>query len=395
MIATIERHRERSLSELPVWVRAICQGGDDFTNHGYTTKFAARKAVLLSAVRRGWTCDECFRVFLADPALPAYELWASSRTEIGPHGRLKRLQEDYRQCLAHAANTPAPPRSSGDARAQIGEIIAEAAIADFPGVSGRTDRDVLKAVHATGTEYGSMSVILPARDIALRAGVSRTTAAKSLGRLVTAGWIKRTVKVEGWPTGVYVITRGKEVYHNGTYLGQDPDSNMSTCGTPDPAHETWVTLGKAAKAAWSALDTEPRSCREIARRASIGNCTSLRVLRVLAECALAIRDDDKKWIRGEANPDEVASLHSFDTVARRKKQYEVERAANDYKAQQADIEAGSPIGRKSYSAKPRSEHVELNPVAAKPALVSVPDTGTKECCPPGRNCPWCWTVEAA
>src|SRR5215471_17258698 len=150
---------ERSISELPVKLRAIAAGGADFTQYGYATKFTAWKAILTAAIRAGWTFEDCYRAFLADPTLPTYELWASGRSDIGQHGRLKRLQEDYAQAYSYVAATPAPVTNAAGARARVAELMVMAAGAAWTGVAGRTDRDVLAVLHKYAKKTGSLTVL--------------------------------------------------------------------------------------------------------------------------------------------------------------------------------------------------------------------------------------------
>ena len=81
--------------------------------------------------------------------------------------------------------------------------------------------------------------------------------------------------------------------------------------TYNPAHETWLHLGKGAGELWSLLTDDPQGVRELARAASVSPSTvSRRQLPKLADQELAARQDDG-WVTGPRTPNQVAEANGW------------------------------------------------------------------------------------
>jgi hypothetical protein len=283
---------------------AIIYDNDTAWEDHYSSKFRARRAVMLHAVRLGWSLEDC-RIVFANPVNPGSRLWTHGSNErpIRPAEVTKRLMRDYQS--AHAVVMAQPSyQTAAEARQRVGELIAEAKVNPWSGRAGRTDRDVLAALHAAATAVGTDAVDMSVRDIALAAGVAhRDTVTRSLRRLEKAGWLSKPetprfgkaqrYKLSG-PLPAHITVSGEVHIHVGSY-GASVFAN----------HEVWLRLGKAAMALYQVLDVAPASARKLAERAGVNRKTANRQLPVLRSYDLASGSKNQGWSFGVLSPDEV------------------------------------------------------------------------------------------
>ena len=142
---------------------------------------------------------------------------------------------------------------------------------------------------------------MAARSAALGAGVTKATAARSLARLVAAGWLVRTPgKREFHLAQEY---RVQEVNRSETYHPHVVRQLVCPVET-HPDHEVWLRLGKPAMWLRAALDVNPVSARQLARLAGVSQTTAQRQLPTLWALGLASRSDHG-WTLGPLSPDQV------------------------------------------------------------------------------------------
>lgn len=285
----------------------------------YRDKFRARRAVALAAVNKGWTFQDC-ELTLLDPTRAVSQLWltGSHGQELGRQQAFKRLKGDYEASTGRARQNPAY-RSASEARQRIGELAAEAASYPWKGRSGKTDQDVLTALRHLASKAGTDAVDASVRDLSILAGVTVRTVSRSLRRLACQRWI---IRVSGPPEAVFGASRAARyklsspymVRQNVTYESLNivlAESHMWRNGAPvDPGHEVWVQLGKSAMALYRVLDVTPRSARQLARLADVGNRTADRKLPVLAGLGMAAKTD-QGWTFGTVSPYEVAKSEGW------------------------------------------------------------------------------------
>lgn len=274
-------------------IARIADGGD-WTSR-YASKFAARRAVVLACVARGWDENSARAKLIMDDS-PALYLWESDRGNADTPDQ--RFTRDWRAAVQRFRESPSW-QSAAEVRQWLGQLTSEIESARWTGRTGRTDQAVMLAVLAIASRAGTSEPDLPVRTVAMEAGVSLATACRSLARLRDAGWIRRT-----WKSGSpYDTAQRYKVSLNGTDSYEVP-TELSV-PLRDTSHETWVRLGMAALATWSALDVQPRGVREVARRAGVGKTTASRWLPKLASYDLAARGE-YGWIAGKATADDVA-----------------------------------------------------------------------------------------
>ncbi len=257
----------------------------------YRSAFAARRAIVLSAVNAGWTLDDCQRAFAANG------LWHSTSGERAE----RRVRRDYEAASRHADANPSF-RFAEDARQYIGLVTAEVEGFPWRGVSGRVDRDVMLCVCRRATRVACTAINVSVRDAATGAGVTKATAARSLQRLVSSGWLIKTGEREFHLAQGYRITR--EVNGSETYEPLRKVLRITCLRNAHPDHEVWQRLGKPAMQLWSVLDVGPQSARALARAATVAQDTARRNLPRLAEVGLAVLDPDG-WRVGRLSPDQV------------------------------------------------------------------------------------------
>lgn len=319
--------------------------GEDWSEH-YSDKFRARRAVMLAAVNKDWTYQDCELVLL-DPLNAGSSLWLTGSDDrpLRRPDSLKRLRRDFEAASTYRRDNPGY-KSAADARAYIGELKAEARSWHW---KNRYDRDILRFFHAQATWVGCDRINVSVRAASLGAGCSLHTAHTGIHRLIRDGWLERaedtrpageseTTQVslrqpmKSGRANLYRVKRPGKRCPTGEHItcttGED---NMFLDGTPtEPAHEVWVRLGKVSMDVYSVLNGRPVSVREAARKAAAAKSTVHRTLPVLAAYGLARKTDDG-WVKGPCNPDQVVENMGWIGVnsksAMRALQYQDERLA--------------------------------------------------------------------
>jgi hypothetical protein len=298
--------------------REIMYGSDHAWSEHYSSKFCARRGVILHAVNLGWSYQDC-RAELGNPMNAGSCLWRlGSNDRVLPDGQVtKRLTEDYKAaCRKYAADPPVYDRA--DARIRIGELTSLIPAWNWHGVSGRTDHDVISYVLSKMTDIGSTRINVASRDVSIGAGVSQRTALRSLTRLVNAGWLRHDSADAIDHAPAYEAVSAAEIMSKlskvtdsgvtggGSYNLCEEQDHMSQYRSPgNPSHETWVRLGKSSKAVYDVLTDDPVSARAVSKAASVSKDTANKKLPELRSYDLAAYEDG--WIIGTASPDQVCN----------------------------------------------------------------------------------------
>jgi DNA-binding MarR family transcriptional regulator len=158
-------------------------------------------ALAMSAANRRWGQDDVIAL-ISTPGTYINQLWERRCDDRGTD----RASAWFRRHVWPAAVArirASPPRSGSDVG--LSGTVRAAACARWSGTGGATDRRVLLAVLGRARELGKIELDLSVRDVAEIAGVTRSTAATSLGRLAANGWIVR-------------MENGSPRHHAATYL---------------------------------------------------------------------------------------------------------------------------------------------------------------------------------
>jgi Mn-dependent DtxR family transcriptional regulator len=275
--------------------------------NGYATKFAARRGIMLHAVNRGWTLEDCRRDFL-NSYYPGSKYWTTGDA----HRRLshaqseKRIRDDYSACAARASQQPTY-HHKGEVCQELSILIDRVEARAWSGRTGRTDRDVLVGVLKRMSDIGSDRINFSARDAMLAAGLgSPATASNALKRLVSDEWLELTEK-GGWRAAA-------EYKSNVTARLNRPDSTghreMGETKPEGAEHETWLHLGKASRDLYGSLTSEPQTARQLAKAANVHPSTASRNLPKLESEGMAVKKDDG-WIIGPLSPDDVVYSYGW------------------------------------------------------------------------------------
>lgn len=303
---------------------AILYGSDTAWEFHYSSKFSARRALMLHAVNLGWSLEDCYSAF-TNPRNPGSRLWTHGSNErlLTAAETDRRIWRDHESAVRRALDNP-QYRNAAEARQRIGEIIAIVRAVRWQGRSGRTDRDTLLFALRRATEVGSDRVGISIRDAAIGSGITPSTAAKSLRRLVKAGWLSYGKRERTRYSNTY-----KCVIPTHIILSDVVQIHVSANDAPFSAgHEVWARLGKAARAIYYSLSAAPATARKLAKSADVGSRTADRQLPILASYGLAKRTDEG-WITGPRSPDDVMVdmgwIENNSKVERRRREAEQDR----------------------------------------------------------------------
>lgn len=184
-------------------------------------------------------------------------------------------------------------------RAQIEphlEQLRRASAQPWTGQSGGSDLAVLQAIERLARRYGRLPVVAPVGEVAVIAGVARTTARRSLRRLCHDGWL--------------VQVKGHTQTMAATYdLGPMVSVVVSTTAPVqvelgcEAARRSGV--GRAKVRLWSLLVETPQTTNSLAHQLGRAPGTIRRQLGQLAQHDLAERRGGG-WSQGPATLEEVA-----------------------------------------------------------------------------------------
>jgi DNA-binding MarR family transcriptional regulator len=243
---------------VPTWTLATLDG-----RHDYRSDHAALAAVALSVLNSGqrfW--DFCH--LATDPSrdLAARYVLTERGRERAPHRRERLLRRTWEKAQAMP-----PPAADPFAVRRKAENIRRAAERDtWTGQAGTSDLAALDAVLTFSVEQRTMTPVLGCRAIAERTGLTKSSAARALHRLVTRGYLHLAEKAQGENASTYRLT------------APPVPAEHRQDGTPSPealrAGSVSHLVGVGTLTALSALDAFARG--------ALGR-TAARVLSVLGD----------------------------------------------------------------------------------------------------------------
>lgn len=206
------------------------------------------------------------------------------------------------------------------------------------GQKTRTTLRVLGELCKLAVAHKRLTVTVSCRQLAELAGINKDTAARHLDLLVEAGVIRRVHGDERRQSeaAAYAIINHDREGEGGSSVDTQSHSLTAKGGedksvypiATSPAHlPIWrqVDLGESGRLVFSALDVdEPASAKELHRRTKVSYRTVRVKLPALEGRALAIRSPDG-WLRGPANPADVASQDAIDAAKSARISYQNQR----------------------------------------------------------------------
>jgi hypothetical protein len=287
--------------------QAIVYGGADWAAHyPGKRKIAARSSVMAHAIQQGWTLTDCRLTF------PECDLWATGESgrPLDAAETIRRITGDYGRVSAWVAANP-PLGNATAVKRYVTELMTLADGWPWHGPQGRADRDSLRYMHETARNLGTDLIHMSARELALATGVTCARAARSLKRLCQQhGWLELAERGGPRHAARYRITTPPKteigMRDNETYTASSTYRERNVCiKNAHPGHEVWTRYGKASMDLWAVLSDVPVSGRTAARRAGVAESTARKNLPALADVGLAVKTDDRKWVRGPLTPDQV------------------------------------------------------------------------------------------
>jgi hypothetical protein len=287
----------------------LLYSGDAWELRGYTSRFAARRAIVMHAINRGWSFEDCRRDFL-NQAHDGSKFWTKHEDgrKLTKAQSEKRVRDDFQSCNAYVTQHPTYGHNA-EVRQEISVLITRLEMRHWSRRTGRTDRSVLLGVLRRMCEIGSDRINFSARDAALAAGLaSPATAAKALGRLVSDGWLERTPSAGFGLAAEYKCAVTERLSRDvGVAQREIGDDAQKT----NPDHEAWLHFGKAARDIYECLTGEPKSVREIITGAKVARSTAYDNLEKLKVEGMAVKTADGGWVIGPMTPDDLVYSYGW------------------------------------------------------------------------------------
>jgi len=235
---------------------------------------------------------------------------------------MKYLRREHAQALEYVRKNALVLDRNG-ALLAITEWREAVESAVWRGQGAITDRNTLHAsgriAHATGS---ATRFPLSARRLADEIGVSATTAARSLKRVVKAGWLRPVLRSDGANPAVYALTipRGCEVGGTSPHTGiaREVSHLLHSFG---PSHDAWRrrALGKGPQRVYELLLRNLTAAAEIASHLGITKRAVYQHLERLRDAEL-VENNNARWHCTDRTLAEVAA--EFGTEGQGEKQRE-------------------------------------------------------------------------
>ncbi len=338
-------------------IAALLRDGDV---HGrYQSRSEAVMATALAAASAGWT-ESAWRDVLASSALGE---WAAQQRRKGGGLRHRnpadvdhRLATTWRAAARRAAERP-PVADASSVRAELAALLATADHNPglWAGAAGVTDRAVLAALVDVALSACTVTPSASTRQLSEAANISHGTAAVSLERLRTRGWLRLEQPAAGTQAATWRLVRPEHVQdppaHVDEVLDNLPPRSVTPAGGSARAHDAFTHtihggLGRVAARLFDALDDGAHgglTVRELASLTGLHPRTVIRHLIALQAADLATSGGPatdttgRTWSRSlsagnplqlQATLDATAAvLGSTGTTARRAARHAAEREA--------------------------------------------------------------------
>jgi DNA-binding transcriptional ArsR family regulator len=338
-------------------IAALLRDGD--THGRYHSRSEAVMATALAAAGAGWT-ETAWRDVLAGSALSD---WAAYQRRKGGGLRHRnpadvdhRLATTWRAAARRAAERP-PVADAPSVRAELAALLAAADHNPglWAGAAGVTDRAVLAALVDVALAACTITPSASTRQLSEAANISHSTAAVSLERLRTRGWLRLEQPAAGTLATTWRLVRPQHVQdppaHVDEVLDALPPRPLTPAGGSARAHDAFTHtvhggLGRVAARLFDALDDGAHgglSVRELAALIGLHPRTVIRHLIALQAADLATSGGPttdgagRTWARSLTAGDPrhlqtaldtaAAVLGSTGTTARRAARHAAEREA--------------------------------------------------------------------
>ncbi len=147
---------------------------------GKYSEWATASSIAMHCMNAGFTEDEYIEFVSASDF--AYEFASENGRD-----RTDRLHSRLSKVWTRAEDNWNPPLPQGDLRVRLGQLLDRVTAHRWSGRAGASQRLVAQAVVSKGFELNKWTVDVSVRDVAVAAGVGKTTAARALKNIAETG----------------------------------------------------------------------------------------------------------------------------------------------------------------------------------------------------------------
>ena len=303
----------------------------------YPDRSRVVQAIATGAHNKGWTADALMHVFM-----DTYNVGGEKVREIAGSRGEAAARKYVEGALKKAAALPPPNEGASAIRQSLGATRRAALISPFTGRGGPTEFAVLLVHIGVAEKAGRLHYDLNVRDVALRAGVSRSAASVAHMRLVDTGWLlvlrrggqeRSTLWQLLGPPPSWTVDLPSPSWTVDLYGGVREVEDCPGWGmNPNQAVWSEIGVGKVGFLVWTRLAQSPTTLATLCLNLDRGPRVVTKHLKALREHGLASCDPSGSWIRGRVSP-EVASArllrvhpHLQKDLGSREETYRAERS---------------------------------------------------------------------
>ncbi len=333
-------------------IAALLRDGD--VDGRYASRSEAVLASALAAAGAGWT-ESAWRAVLEPSALGEWAQVQRRRTGTRRHRNppdiARRLATTWAKAARRAAARP-PVADAASVRAELAAVLgaADHNPAVWRGAAGVTDRAVLAALVELGAGACTVTPSASTRQLSELVNISPATAATSLQRLRTRGWLRLEHPAAGTHAATWRLLRPEQVANPPAAVHEVlealPPRPLTPSGGSARAHDAFTHtvhggLGRVAARLFDVLDDGAYGGLSVAELAALTGLHRRTVLRHLvglqAAGLVAAGDGGRRWARSltagdpkqlKAALDEAAVLLGCaGSTARRRERHAAQREA--------------------------------------------------------------------
>ncbi len=293
-------------------IAALLRDGD--VDGRYASRSEAVLASALAAAGAGWT-ESAWRAVLEPSALGEWAQVQRRRTGTRRHRNppdiARRLATTWAKAARRAAARP-PVADAASVRAELAAVLgaADHNPAVWRGAAGVTDRAVLAALVELGAGACTVTPSASTRQLSELVNISPATAATSLQRLRTRGWLRLEHPAAGTHAATWRLLRPEQVANPPAAVHEVlealPPRPLTPSGGSARAHDAFTHtvhggLGRVAARLFDVLDDGAYGGLSVAELAALTGLHRRTVLRHLvglqAAGLVAAGDGGRRWAR--------------------------------------------------------------------------------------------------
>lgn len=284
----------------------MTEGGEDWTELGYISRFAARRSVTWHMIAAGWTFDAAQYYLRGDrkrPEIPGWDLWGSDRRHVSEDEKYQRFWKDWRQVQPHAESHV---KSRPDVLAVCGELRDRTETWSWRPRTGRYDKAVVLFAIGKAESSGGFAVRMPEREVAIRARISPQTARRALDDPARTGeWLEPTGKPRLHLEGAQYRLRWQHILSfpvSQTGCPYGGDTEFAPLGNSDRVNEELENLlGKHRTAVLLALAEYPQQQKDLVAKTGVSKGTVSKAMKQFTREGLA-EYTGTGWVKGPKDP---------------------------------------------------------------------------------------------